>query len=410
MKFNPFSLDPSIALQSVSPMEGKTVALKTVENKRFISLESGSVEVTKIHGPFYTDDYFGTLNWSTDEQQIVYIAEKLEPSDDTKFHHYYDAGEGYTGKRVPVCCIYDLKSQVVQVLDYNSLWGIAQPFFYKNQLYFVGIEAEPTKLGVKYCTNRRTGLYKCSLDDPSKLERLSDPEKSVRYPQLSPDQSEIVYLCNPSGSGPHASCDQIVSFNIHSGKERVIVDYVQEPKSINDFPGIYAYTIKDYCWASTKSLILTGIWRSRTVILSINIENGAVSNLTPNGLESWSVLRCTLDGYIICLKSSPKQPSTLCLLKLADNTCTVLDTPSTTDQIKSYLENIEYSIHTDIGDRTTMLEVIMMKSKTKLHSFGQQVTPLICLPHGGPHGSLTTSWSISLAAFLTLGFAVLCVK
>jgi hypothetical protein len=49
-------------------------------------------------------------------------------------------------------------------------------------------------------------------------------------------------------------------------------------------------------------LIIQSFWRSRGVVLSINLETGKVQNLTP--AESWSLF-IACNNYIIASKGAP---------------------------------------------------------------------------------------------------------
>ncbi|CAG8803771.1 5156_t:CDS:2, partial [Racocetra persica] len=82
-----------VALQAISPSGDQLVVLRAVSNdkgkKRFVETwKLGSLinvlDVTDVHGEFYTDDEFGGLYWSNDGQKAVYVAEQkeLEDSDD----------------------------------------------------------------------------------------------------------------------------------------------------------------------------------------------------------------------------------------------------------------------------------------------------------------------------------------
>ena len=56
------------------------------------------------------------------------------------------------------------------------------------------------------------------------------------------------------------------------------------------------------------------------------------------------------------------------------------------------------------------VEVILIQSASKKHPSIGSSSPLIVLPHGGPHSALTTGYSLNVAAFVALGFSVLLVN
>jgi hypothetical protein len=55
-------------------------------------------------------------------------------------------------------------------------------------------------------------------------------------------------------------------------------------------------------------LIVQSVWRSRTVVLAINLDTGKVQNLTPT--DSWALFTAK-DNYIIANKGSLKDISDL---------------------------------------------------------------------------------------------------
>ena len=88
---------------------------------------------------------------------------------------------------------------------------------------------------------------------------------------------------------------------------------------------------------------------------------------------------------------------------------TFLDGPTISDATKHLLDSITFQIF-PIPKRTQHLEVILITSKAKLHSFAHLSTPLIVMPHGGPHSNLTTAFSLAVTSFVSLGFGVLLVN
>lgn len=75
----PVELDDGVGLIAVSPSNKLQARLCTSGDKRYVEIIGNStvrtIEVTKSHGPFYNDDYFGRLSWSKDESQLIYVAE-----------------------------------------------------------------------------------------------------------------------------------------------------------------------------------------------------------------------------------------------------------------------------------------------------------------------------------------------
>lgn len=158
-------------------------------------------------------------------------------------------------------------------------------------------------------------------------------------------------------------------------------------------------------------MILSSIWRSRNVVLAINLTTKKVENLCLDGTSSWIFQKCTLDGQIFAISSCFNElPSIMTRNVIQSTTWTIVSRSKVNDQeLIDQISCIEYQISL-IPHRSDTLEVIYLSSSSQVHSFSSQTKPLIIMPHGGPHGCITTSWNFSIASFLTLGFKVCCVN
>jgi hypothetical protein len=94
-----------VAESNVSPCGGKRIAFVQYEKKRILEIYDRRtralerVDVSSLHGPFYTDAVFGGSSWRSDGNVFVYTAQIVETeinggSDPAS---YADFGEGYTG-------------------------------------------------------------------------------------------------------------------------------------------------------------------------------------------------------------------------------------------------------------------------------------------------------------------------
>ena len=115
------------AFVSVSPSGFWQVKCDAVGEKRFIHLISkDSFEsIQTSHGDFYTDDYFGSISWSSDEKKIVYVATAPATETDDQYTYEPDRGEGFTGKGAPKIVILDLMTAKCTLLPL-SFYGISQ--------------------------------------------------------------------------------------------------------------------------------------------------------------------------------------------------------------------------------------------------------------------------------------------
>lgn len=136
----------------------------------------------------------------------------------------------------------------------------------------------------------------------------SSSNESARSPRLTPKGDSVVYLSGIVG-GPHAGCARLDEFSIVTGKSRVIVPIINIPGD-DKFPGLYVKEVVRKCWVMGSEgacLILSSSWGFQTVILTINLKSGSITNLTLEGLSSWNFLGATSNGWLISSRSSPTE-------------------------------------------------------------------------------------------------------
>lgn len=390
------------------------------DDKRFVKYyqHDGSISiinVTKEHGPFYTD--CGLIAISPSRTNICYIAQPPAPEDDLKFHFRDDPGEGYTGRRAPVAILLNLATKKVQVLRFDSLYALSHPIFdpiTENFLYFIGVQNLPTRLGIRYCTNRSSFLYKCNTDGTG-LEKISGDFGNARFPLLTPNKEQIVFLSNQIG-GPDDSCAKLVSYVLKTKKETLIVDSVKTAKSKFDFPGLFVNSgLQPHCWLDHSILVLNSLWRSKSAILAIDIRNGNIQNLTTDDDKSWSLLRvCGSQIFATC-----SDPSTFPQLATRSygtgSGWKIIDTVPIPPPVQDLLKSFKHRVK----ELATNVEVILIEPSLPKKG-------LIVMPHGtilnnirrynlpvhdlGPHSCLTTSFSIACFTFLSQGLSILLVN
>ncbi|XP_023403486.1 acylamino-acid-releasing enzyme isoform X8 [Loxodonta africana] len=314
---------PSGAMKAVLRKAGGT---SPGEEKQFLEvweknrkLKSFNLSALEKHGPVYEDDCFGCLSWSHSETHLLYVAEKKRPktesffqtkaldvsaSDDEmarlkkpdqaikgdQFVFYEDWGENMVSKSTPVLCVLDVESGNISVLEgVPENVSPGQAFWAPGDtgVVFVGWWHEPFRLGVRFCTNRRSALYYVDLAE-GKCELLSDDSLAVSSPRLSPDQCRIVYLKYPS-LVPHHQCSQLCLYDWYTKVTSVVVDIV--PRQLGeDFSGIYCSLLPLGCWsADSQRVVFDSAQRSRQDLFAVDTQTGSVTSLTA---ESWVPASC----------------------------------------------------------------------------------------------------------------------
>ncbi|CAG8571800.1 13355_t:CDS:10 [Funneliformis mosseae] len=384
-----------VVLQAESPSGNKLLILRSVSNdkgkKKFVEVWikgtlKQSIDVTDSHGDFYSDVNFGSLKWSRNEENVVYIAERkaLDEKDEKKCDFLPGWGETLPNKCVSVIVI-------VNVLEYK-----VEVFFGPKDetLIFNGYNREPRYYGI-------TAFH------------LTQQLEHARSPRLSPSEKVLVYYSNPT-SGPHSYCSELREYNFSTNTHGVIVPVVHTPSHSfqNGFPGIYndQMSRKPFIVFEGKEfLIIQSYWRSRGVLLAINLETGRVQDLTQTG--SWTLfLAC--NNYIIASRGAPNEFNELYFgivtgyqkdMLEVDWTC--IDKPNV-EEVEPILSNITWSTIQPVPNNNN-LEVIFIRPNEI--SEGTKL-PLLVFPHGGPHSVTTPDIRLYITTLVSLGYAVAAVN
>ena len=206
----------------------------------------------------------------------MWTAEKAEDKSETddntdKFRYVSHFGERFAGRRSPSLFLmqwnnndFSKKGTLYKLhIPHHENLGVGQACFGLDDstLFVTGYEELPNgqKLGIVWCTNRPVGIYKLELQFPSaensgsdiidvSVKRLTPPERSCRSPRVltTVEKPCLIWISNTIG-GPHASCCQLHVLNLTTTEEpRVLVATVQEPVSVDGFPGLYIDQLHTY--------------------------------------------------------------------------------------------------------------------------------------------------------------------
>ncbi|XP_065103189.1 acylamino-acid-releasing enzyme isoform X2 [Paramisgurnus dabryanus] len=388
------------------------------------------------HGKVYEDEQFACLAWSPCEKKLLYVAEKkrVESSAQSSFAsanedggvvlleeqdknvYVEDWGEGLVGKSCPVLCVADLnKGAVIVYAGVPPHISPGQALWAPNGrgIVFVGQWNEPFRLGLKFCSNRRSGLY--YMDMKGNCECLSSEGVSVSSPRMSPDLHWIVYLQGQI-FGPHRQCLSMMLYDVKNRTTSVLVDVVRRAEK-GQFAGIYE-SLPSQCWtADSERIYFNSACENNKAVFSVDRSTGRIAQVC--GLDSLrldnfgSVQLLTIQKDVMVMRcSSPNQPP---CLKVA------------------FLSPVDLNMHfSNLGgadvyegfDWQPML--ITPPSQEENHQFSglnfgaillkpystpeRRKSPLVVNIHGGPHSHFAAEWNATAAALTELGFAVLMVN
>ncbi|XP_030640823.1 acylamino-acid-releasing enzyme [Chanos chanos] len=395
-----------------------------------------SLDLTSLnrHGKVYEDAQFACLDWSPCEQKLLYVAErkrpKVEPSGDSasmasndgsetkttdKDRSVYveDWGEGLVGKSTSVLCVADLRKGEVTVLEGPPLQvspgqGLWAPD--GRGVVFVSWWHEPFRLGLKFCSNRRSALF--YLDLTGNCEPLSSDCVSVLCPRFSPDGRWLVYL-QGRVFGPHRQCLSLWLYNWENRTTSVLVDVVRRAER-GEFAGLYD-SLPTRCWSSdSQRVVFSTVRENWREIYTVDKDTGRVTRLS-NSVEfgSWKLL--TIDqNLMVASCSSPNRPSSLVVGFLPGNCeaegvvwSPLGDSGSSIDLDWTTLEVTPGSEEENAQFSGLHFGALLLKP---CRSALNKKFPVVVFIHGGPHSTFSAEWNVTAAALIKLGFAVLMVN
>ncbi|XP_041860823.1 S9 family peptidase [Melanotaenia boesemani] len=430
---------------SCAPVSGELLSrLSPIQGLRAVVRETGSHQLLEIwdrhglrkclnltalniHGRVYDDAQFGCLSWSECENKVLYVAEKSRnasaetPDGESacrKDRSVYceDWGEGLTNRSVPGICVVDLRNGAVSVLQGvpldvspgQALWAPGS-----QSVFFIGWYHEPFRLGLKFCSNRRSALFKLELN--GHCECLSGDSLSVSCPRLSLDGSTLIYL-QGKVFGPHNQCLSLQQLDLESRKTSILLDVVNRSQ-IAEFAGVYE-ALPSCCWsADGQRVVFSSACRNRKDVFMVDRRSKKVTFLSDNLSDpskvysSWKLLTVQRDLMVVCC-SSPNSPPTLRVGFLPSTgeavTWRTLQQPATTfdfqwsvlDVTPPPEEDNTYYPGLDFG-------AVLVKPSSLLCG---TKTPLVVFIHGGPHSQFPAEWNCTTAGLVKLGFAVLMVN
>ncbi|XP_037629446.1 S9 family peptidase isoform X1 [Sebastes umbrosus] len=419
-------------LSGVSPVRGLRAVIREISGHQLLEIwdhqglrKCLNLTAFNKHGRVYDDVQFGCLSWSECENRLLYVAEKskntIQTYDDEsacrKDRSVYseDWGEALTNKSVPVICVVNLQSGSVGVLQGvppavspgQALWAPGS-----RSVFFVGWYHEPFRLGLKFCSNRRSALFKLELD--GNCERLSVDNVSVSCPRLSPDGSTLIYL-QGRVFGPHNQCLSLQQLDLKSGKTSTLLDVVHRPQT-GEFAGVYE-ALPPCCWsADGQRVMFSSARRNWKDLFMVDRRSNKVTSLSDSLSDlsvygSWKLLTVQKDLMVVCC-SSPNTPPTLRagFLPSAGEAVTwrTLQKPVMTfdfhwkvvDVTPPPEENNAHYSGLDFG-------AVLVKPSRPFH---EAKTPLVVFIHGGPHSQFSAEWNSTTAGLTKLGLAVLMVN
>ncbi|KAK4047110.1 hypothetical protein OIO90_006312 [Microbotryomycetes sp. JL221] len=297
------------------------------------------------------------------------------------------------------------------------------------------------------------------VDDTRALTKEDRSARSPRVVPASPSNIKAehnivaVFISNASG-GPHGSCASLHVIENVNGKleQRILIDVVQKPKVEDGFPGLYIDQLPNQCFMQVQGrlqLVTSSIWQSRRVALLIGlsgssstaVEDGGASRvtcLTPwpkrdpddivspylsKDLDSYVVLGTDNEDHIIALRSGCCSLPEVVVARLSGQANSTLEWTVVKKIRAAKAGKLVVSVRFETalaGLSATVLPLpkfgaseLIVVSPVKIDPAAEtsiNLPPLLTMPHGGPHSTLTTEWSVGTAIYALAGYRVALVN
>ena len=373
------------------------------------------------HGSILSDPYFSTLEWSPNEEQLLYVAEKKkvknegfferktekeEKKDDDgekkvepkkpettigeKYNYEENWGELLDGITNTVIVIVDLNKETVEVVDGipNQICP-AQPFWLSGDLIgFTGYDKNSFRLGLRVCECRPSNIYTMNLKEKEMganklIPGADDSLVSDHSARINAGKKSIVFirrLLSNSGN-MHRGYEKLMVFDIIDGSVSELLE--------NDVLFMHSFPLQ--CWLPDDiNFVVSNDKDGLNFACIINSQtNKLIKEIPCNGLFGVQsnlifMIQHELDSAGATLK--------LATLK-GEHVALYQETPKK-------MENIEYgSLKDNYGIVSYYMVPLADPKKPNM--------PLVVYPHGGPHVMASNSYRSGAAAFVKLGYAVL---
>ncbi|XP_030750320.1 acylamino-acid-releasing enzyme-like [Sitophilus oryzae] len=442
-EISPFDITTE-SLSQIAKSGNLKAVIRENDSKQYLEIwQSNSlirvVDLTSLdmHGSVYTDAEFRAFEFSPDEKKLIYVAEKKNPKSEpfykrkksdgngdnndggtakptTKGDEYLfeqDWGEQLVGKKRSIVVQYDIEKDTAQILEgIPENVCVAKTKYSPDGSYIVGVAyfTEPRKLGLIYCSNRRSTIFQ--LDFEGHYYELNLKDNSVNSPIFTPDGNSLVWLQRRAG-GPHKTCMALVKTSVplnDKSKVEIIVDIVAKEKIINNnklFYGIYNTAFPKRPWASNNRLLLNTYQKYTINSYVIDIDTGAITELEwPNGSQ---IIVDTYNDVVLAVRRNFLIPDILVIGTL------------TPDNLVDWVE-ISPKVEVDLLKDLTYKYLDIVVPEESVSDFnaiyigpknGEDATvPLVIVPHGGPNSAFTNCFMFEVAIFLALGYAVLLIN
>jgi acylaminoacyl-peptidase len=190
------------------------------------------------------NDYGSFFEWSPNSRQLVFTAEekrkplksyftaeKLDDIGEPASLYRENWGEQMEIFETSVVCVFDLETKQVKLIENQPkdlYFGQCTWTTNPDELIFVAFRLEPYRLGLIFCENRSTALFKCNWRT-NEWTQLTEFDQLCRlFPRHLPkNENQFVYLQSDVNHA-HRQCQRLILFDTQSKEEKILIDRVDK--------------------------------------------------------------------------------------------------------------------------------------------------------------------------------------
>ena len=387
------------------------------------------------HGMVYFDNELGSCVLNNSKTKVAYIAEAKKAKnvpffpgvvskdgatkDDAQkeygkeFTYNEEWGEQLLGRSQSVIVILDLntwKLDVLLDLVPEHLCPGQLEWITDDILSGIVVDSKPYRLGLIYCTNRPSGIFKLDLTS-NIFECIKEPKGvSCKRPKVSPGKKSMIWLETKLQEnlypGPHEQCFKMIAYDLQSKTEKVIIDMKDryDPET-DDFAGLYLMG-----QAIPKNVFIN----DHLVLWNANVDGNYRPMLVDLEQSSFVMMDNNhaildvKDDKVIAISNDPLHPPTLKTGKINLSSSPSFDFKDLNNPLNNDLpEHIIAKKHVhdpNDGSGLKFSSIYLGPGKS------EDAKGLIVWPHGGPHSVIPWAFSNDTYYFLHQGFACLLIN
>jgi acylaminoacyl-peptidase len=160
-----------------------------------------------------------------------FTAEKLEEIGEPASTYRENWGEQMENFETSVVCVFDLDAKSVKVIENqpkNLYFGQCTWTTNPDEIILVAFSLEPYRLGLIFCENRSTALFKVNWRT-NQWVQLNEFDQICRlFPRHLPKQeNQLVYLQSDINRA-HKQCQRLILFDSETKQEKILIDRIDK--------------------------------------------------------------------------------------------------------------------------------------------------------------------------------------